>query len=553
MTKTPRLLLTTSTVDASDAYVAYAPPMGLYMLKHAVERRGIECDVADRSLQPELEAELLARIERGHYGIVGFSVSHHNMLGDLETLWRFRAAAARSPKPCLLIGGGQEATLNHEEWLKAGMDAVFLGFAQDALVEFAQAWLDAAAPDAGPVASKVDGVAFRSSGGAVTYRPSPRLDPETFSRYFHDDVRAMHVPFRVYWSRLQQDAATLNFNRNRFVSETVRLYTSSHCPQTCGFCSSQAFLPESQGGRSAVSMLTAEQVFDLVRMHVETYGARCFLFADDDFLVGNRVGIRRALDFCRAISRAKAKGDLPEELMLNSQARVADFFHTDGSGRRALDLELVSALAAAGFHGIGLGVETFSDRLLASPSIHKVGIREADCRVVLDALMAAGLNPTINIILMVPESTVDDLVHSVEVAAEYLLKGCQVSVTTFMNSFPGARVHGRSDYPATFRVLEGPGGERVTYTDVLVPHDPRLAAIMDGVKGAAAEEQERATNRYFDGSGGLPKAISSLTTFLAVAKLLNRRDVAERVSSAIRLLAARNRAASEPARAAAAG
>ena len=58
-------------------------------------------------------------------------------------------------------------------------------------------------------------------------------------------------------------------------------------------------------------------------------------------------------------------------------------------------MELLLKLKAAGFYTYGLGVETFADRLLKSPSVNKLGVDAQDCENVLDAMLDIGLNPLI--------------------------------------------------------------------------------------------------------------------------------------------------------------
>ena len=81
-------------------------------------------------------------------------------------------------------------------------------------------------------------------------------------------------------------------------------------------------------------MLTPEQVLDLIRMYVDRYGARGFLFSDDDFPVGNKPGLDRLRRLCELIIADKASGRLPEDLHFACQARILDFVERNIGGPR---------------------------------------------------------------------------------------------------------------------------------------------------------------------------------------------------------------------------
>ena len=121
-----RVLLLTSKGEAG---LNVTPPLGLYRLKFYLEERGIACDVLDLDLYPHQTA--LEQVADGGYALVGMSVSHFQIDNDLEVLWQFRRAAEKAPRKVLFAAGGQEAALNDRQWLKAGVDLILLGFAEE--------------------------------------------------------------------------------------------------------------------------------------------------------------------------------------------------------------------------------------------------------------------------------------------------------------------------------------------------------------------------------------------------------------------------------------
>jgi len=73
--------------DTAKVSTTMAPPLGLYRLKHYLEKRGMSCDVLDLGLEaPDLNEENIGDtysnfgkytglIDQGRYDVVGVSVS----------------------------------------------------------------------------------------------------------------------------------------------------------------------------------------------------------------------------------------------------------------------------------------------------------------------------------------------------------------------------------------------------------------------------------------------------------------------------------------------
>jgi radical SAM superfamily enzyme YgiQ (UPF0313 family) len=272
-------------------------------------------------------------------------------------------------------------------------------------------------------------------------------------------------------------------------------------------------------------MLTAQEVFDLILYDVRKYGAKHFIIGDDDFPVGNSEGLKRLYELSHMIIDAKRKGELPEKLTFYMQARIADFIHRK-DGKRQVNRELLQVLKQAGFYTYGLGVETFSDRLLKSPSVNKVGINAQDCIDVLDAMLDTGLNPLINVILCVPESTVEELIHTMRVAAQFIVKGCQTNVTAIMNAFPGAPLLSMPEYKYNTLTFEVPiTGDKFEILRYFTPRDPKISAIYDNLREETAETRKELVKKTTASFDTLPKPIAGLTMFITVARLLGDKEL----------------------------
>jgi radical SAM superfamily enzyme YgiQ (UPF0313 family) len=519
--KPVNVLLTTS---VSGKGFNIAPPLGLYRLQHYLQERGIYCDILDLDIDNKDEA--VAKVGQGFYDIIGLSVSHYNMEEDLDLLWQFQTVSRESGKECLFLGGGQEATLNYEQWLNAGLDIIVTGFAEKSLYQICQGLSNGTLSK--NQIPNINGIVFRNEKQSNIFYPNQVLTKLEFEELSYSQMLTINIPYERYWTVVRHSIAGLNFNTSKFVAENIRLYTTSHCPRGCGFCSSQAFIPTSQSHKAAILMLSAEQIYALVLKYISEYGAKGFLFSDDDFIVGNEKGLRRIFDFCNMIINAKSKGEISQDIMFNCQARVADFLKSTPDGKKIINHELLELLSKAGFHSFGLGVETFSERLLQCPSINKVGINVNECLRVLDALLESGADPQINIILGIPEATVDELIGTMRVAVDYIVKGCQTAVTPKLYCIPGAPLSQMDNYRVNKKNRVNPFTEKkVEITNHVIPSDPGIAYMVENIQSTADEELKTLIAGTAWETSKVPKSIQGIAMFIAAAKLLNRNDVAD--------------------------
>lgn len=520
-----RLLLISNKASAG---FNIAPPLGLYQLHAYVSQRGIYSVLCDRELE-EPDA-YLRRAEDGEFDVIGYSVSHDKMGEDLDLLWRFRAAAARSGREVIFIAGGQEAALNHAQWLTLGIDVCFLGFAERTLLEFCQRVADGGGTALGRLCAGLSGVAYRNAAGGIVYQPSALLTPQEFRDLFHRQIKTVDIPYHRYWSRLRAESADTTLGASTFIIENVRLYTTSHCPRRCGFCNSQSFLPQSQGAHLPITLLSAEEVCDLVMHMVRTYGARGFLFSDDDFPIGNKAGLDRLGGLCRMIVELKKNGDLAPETRFACQARIVDFLQRGADGTEVRpNTELMKTMVLAGFGSIGMGVETFSDRLLKAPSVNKIGIESRDCRIVIDAMLAAGLTPQMNLIIGIPEYTPDELADTISTSVDYLVHGCDIAVTKHLLALPGSPIYGTGLYTLRSRSWRHPlTGAEERIADHFIPNDPLIRSVGDRFDAESAGELARVTTENGWGGKIVHKRVVGMCALIAVAKLMLRRDLETR-------------------------
>ena len=514
-----------------------APSIGLYRLHHVLKREGFHCDVFDPEVHDE--AEIFQRVEEGFYDVIGMTVTSFNTENDLDTLLKLRERTDKLDKTVLYIGGGQEAAQNYMQWLKTGLlDACFLGFAEDSLLDFCQKYQEAerSIASAKEIFESLEGIAYYNNDNRLIFTPSAPITQEKFEEFSYHNVLEGEYPYTIYWDKIREKRVD-SFNSAKFVIETIRLYTTSHCPRKCGFCNSQNFLPDSQQANTIkIIMLTAEQLHTLVLHHVKKYGARFFLFSDDDFPVGNKQGINRLLDFCRYIIQSKKNGEIPEEISFSCQSRIADYLIKDKQTKtKEPHWELLNLMREAGFINAGLGVETFSNNLLKAPSVNKIGVTTRELKLVIDAFLKIGMTPQLFLILGIPESSVEDLIETIEIATEYLLKGADMSCTPALLALPGAPIVKKEMDGIKFKTWESPvNGYNMIILTHVKPENEVIAHMSENLDSKYKEEMLLIAKRLgWEEDAIFPKTLVAFSMFLAATKLVQRDDIAQKIEQII--------------------
>ncbi len=560
--------------NTAKVHSTIAPPLGLYRLKHYLEKKGMSCDVLDLGVEAsdlnkgDIEdtysnfGKYSGLIDQGHYDVVGVSVDQENMNYNLLMLWDLHLQISKLDKRCLLIAGGQAATHDCEKWMTEGaLDAILFGFAENTLYELC---LDLSkAPDShlSQMAANIDGIAFNDTDGNIVRRPQRYLTEEEFHEYNFEGPMEMDIPYDKYWANAIASRADEKRNlalkeeksdRKEFYVEAVRLYTSSHCSWKCGFCNSQSFLKASGCGTHPVYRLTPEEIHKLILRHVEKYDPKVFVLSDDAFIDGSRQGEKHIMGLCELIIESKKKGEIPPGVLFNCQTRINDFITE--KPQRAVNKPLIKILMEAGFHHFGMGVESFSDRLLHTDSLNKRATTVNDANMVIAEQLKVGMSPQMNIILFIPETTVEEFFQVMQMTTEWILKGAQISLVPLMQPNPGSGIYekiqnGMSDIEIEWGNWVNPhNGRTVSWPLYCRPRDQQLAALIDKfelrdykdmARFSKSESDKIMKNLSWD-TDDVPRPIQALSIFITVSKLLDRYDMVEYFESAVEALLQRN-------------
>ena len=587
--KKTRVLLYAGFKDNTIFYSAVSPPLGLWRLKHFLEKRDIHCDLHDLSLHENDFGDTKEKISKGYYDVVGISVDSEKMGKYFSLLKEIRSMGEKIGKKIMIVCGGQGGAHAYKSFIQKGKaDAVLLGFAEINFYNLILNFSKNTDEHISNYSKGIYGVAFPRDKefNKIQKIPSKPLTDEEFVQLNYHEIKDLFIPYHDYWYHTQEEgAAALNLNKDdpepnsdphcdlpvnkntqKFYVETIRLYTSSHCPWKCGFCSSHSFLRMSQASKEyedkipvapksgaeltmnslsttgpqphPVYRITPEQIYEIIKIHCDKYQPKVFLFNDDAFWDGSKPGFYHIMKLCDLIIEGKEKNEIDKEIIFNCQAKVGDFILKE-NGKRKLYEELIIKLKKAGFYHFGTGVETFAERLLRVPSINKKGnVSEADQHMVIKGLLKHGFSPSVNIILFVPEQTLDELFYTMKTATEYMLQGIQIAMTPLLRPQSGSGIlelidKGLTDIKAKYSEWTDPETKEVfKYPLYCIPQEKQIADYIEhfdikdyeGMAVLSKTEQEKIVKKAGWTSKVVPRPVTALAVFISLSKFLKKNE-----------------------------
>ena len=596
--------------DNAVFYSTVSPPLGLYRLKNYLERRDIDCDILDLSLTDGHFKDSLEKISSGYYDVIGAGVDSEKIVRYFDMLHDIRSRVEKSGKKSMIVCGGQGGAHAYKSYIVNGKaDAVLLGFAEKNFYELCRSFEKNRDKHISIYAKNIEGVAFPSDKKftKIIKNPTKPLTEEEFVSLNYDEIKDLHIPYKDYWDyTYAEGAAALNLSKDggakevtdphseiptessdtqKFFVETIRLYTSSHCPWKCGFCSSHSFLrmsnatmekeekiPEKPKDGKTISMnalascgsqphpvyrISPEQIYDLIVRHCKKYDPKVILFNDDAFWDGSDPGFKHILDLCDLIINGKNTGKIKKDVIFNCQAKIGDFIIKKPI--RRLHDDLIIRLKKAGFYHFGTGVETFAERLLMVPSINKKGnVSEKDQHLVIQGLLKYGFSPSVNVILFVPETTIEELFHVMKVSTEYMLKGTQIAMTPLLRTHEGAGItemikKGLTPIKASYAQWSDPVTKEVfKHPLYAIPLNKQLADFIkqfnikeyDDMERISKVEQDRIVKKSGWDSKVVPRPVTALAVFITLSKYLKKDDWAEYFENSVYKILSRNNYAS---------
>lgn len=480
-----------------------APPLGIWRICGFLRSNGIECQVFDPNLY-DFPNEQLARILLTlDYQVVGFSMNGLTLHHDLALV---HMAKSFSPSS-LLVAGGVEATFNHELIMSASpVDVIILGEGEFPLFDICNA------AQKGSGFEGIKGAVVRTLNG-----PKVTLNrPMCYEEYCHVSsmIPLEDIPFEAYWEKLKKlrgiEPGDIDEQDLREI-HSIRLMTLNYCPLKCSFCSYTNFLNVASGKKGVKAWrLPAETVLRLVK---KAYAAhpevRTIIFQDDLFTFKDD---KRLKPLCEGILLAKKNGELGAKIEFICSNRV----DTIPTGDLAM-------MRNAGFRLIGYGIESFSLRVLKE--FNKSIIYNA-IEPVINNTIKAGITPFLNIILSSPESTMDDIVVTLQKVFEYQRKGCETSIYPYVIPFTGAELSGKAAHDSSMvkEVAHIPGEEgSFTRPTKILPKDDLARDFIEELETMVKREAKMVMDELE--VTHMPSRMKGLITTYTAAKIMEKRKI----------------------------
>ena len=486
-----------------------APQLGLHRIASYLEAFGIEVDVYDVLLDGE--EGLTEMVKEKHYEFIGFNVLHPALEYTLNVMEKIRRVSPDS----VFVAGGQGASFNHELLItKTPADIVTKAFGEFAMLDMVTGY-----------SPELETDQFMGQRGLYVKSPDGNaVDTGQVTPYTQDDLSVVSlaldfqkIPYERYWETVAKAYSPRHLKMMKATStkNTIRLFTGTHCPMNCSFCSSTNFLNYACGKVQKVRMLTAEDIALLMNRSIRAHPeVDSFYFNDDNFMIDER----RVREFCDIVDKDFATKNLKFICMSR-----ADTVNT----------EILRRMKRSGFSTVSLGIESFSDKILddMGKNLKKNGKPMQEIAIeAVEETLREGLNARINFIMFYPTTTFSDLRITIDTATELIAKGAPPTHYYFVEPYPGARIVEEGyDKTTVYRTFKVEGND----------HQFRLATaihpVNEGIRKLATEAvkcHEKSVKKFkkkYNSSlkGDLPSSVDTLILFYDIYRLGEELGVAD--------------------------
>jgi radical SAM superfamily enzyme YgiQ (UPF0313 family) len=373
-----------------------SPALGPLRLAGYLKSKGHDAEYYDPNIAlatgkgPSLEAKLKEK----PWDIVGFSILEETLIRDLRNMHLARALCPEA----LIVAGGIEAQFNYQNILdKSPCTVVVLGEGEVPMLMLAE----------GRPVHEIPGLVFKSNAQPLS------------AELFNEASAAIaweRVNYEDYWDYyVAKYGETMTPEREQQV-HTVRVYSRNRCPIGCKYCSSTNQLTWGSGEKVPVISATADTVLSVVDRVIAAHPrTRTIYLTDDDFCINK-------LDVIRFCKKVVARGY--RNLSFLCFARATD-----------LTEEMLTWMKRAHFRQLNIGVESFSEKVLAEVNKR---CKVADVHEGLALAKKVGIRVYMNIILVTPETTLEDIDITTREAIRYIdAGGYEVGVITAIRPLKG--------------------------------------------------------------------------------------------------------------------
>jgi radical SAM superfamily enzyme YgiQ (UPF0313 family) len=362
-----------------------SPPLGIIRLAGFLNSKGHRAEYIDTNfyLAQGKDNALLEKLKEKKWDIIGFSILDDSLLNDIENIYLAKKVCPQA----LLVAGGIEAQFNYQTILdKTSCKVVILGEGEIPFLSLANEKPLEAIP----------GIVFRNDVVPLN---------RSLFREATNTIEWEKIPYEDYWDFYIEKHKKEGELTEEIMDKihTIRIFTRNRCPMKCKFCSSTNQLTRASRNEFVPIIDIISDTDNLIglieRIKKVHPRLRTIYFSDDEFAMNPAAVIQ----FCKNIVKKNLK------LGFICLVRID-----------RLNEEVVYWMAKAGFRVLNIGIESFSQKVLDELS-KKYNTRIIEERINL--LKKYGIHPFISLILVSPESSLDDVEITVDKALKYIEGG----------------------------------------------------------------------------------------------------------------------------------
>jgi anaerobic magnesium-protoporphyrin IX monomethyl ester cyclase len=347
------------------------------------------------------------------YDVIGISSIFTPQTSTCLDLVRTLRAALKDK---LIVAGGVNARSLRRRFFDSGVDVIALSEAEETIVRIARALEGKAALTTTPGIALLDETGEREIVNPAT-SVTTDLDQLPVPAW---DL----LPLRQYWAISRPHGGCFEPGASvRYGS----LQTSRGCPFHCTYChisqEQEGSLSGPLGAFRAKSVdRVVEELHTLATLGVEQ------VFLEDDSLLARKP---RALKLLRIIK------DMGFDILDVNGVNLCHLL-AKTNGRLDIDMEMIEAMAAAGFRYLTLPFESGSQRMLDKYGSGKWRIEQVDTKRLIGAFRDAGIRISGNYMLGYPGETVAEILETIKMARRHVDQGLEYAAFFTVVPFPGS-------------------------------------------------------------------------------------------------------------------
>ena len=329
--------------------------------------------------------------------IVGISLLHYTLLNTLEFINQWKKAHPES----LIVIGGNEAAANYQDIFdKSPADIAVLAEGEETFLDIIK-W-------------KKGEKKLEDIPGIVYRKYAKPIDDNTLWNYW-SKVDFSQYRYQDYWRQIASLYQRPDYGKINY----VRLVTTSHCMRHCTFCS-LAFVRNTACGQLVKpASLKGWQIMELVnKIHKQLPDVRTLYFCTDDVFYPKKD------DFLDFISLYKESGYNYRILIQTSSYSIQE--------------EDFPKLKSINCQHITVGIENCSIKIRESLGKYQ---DQGKIGKIIEWGKKHGIQIYYLIILIPPESTMEDLRENYETITRWLSQGVQISIEPVIMCYRGTPIY----------------------------------------------------------------------------------------------------------------